>query len=190
MISSYLWRLRATGAVGMTSTPEKCRVPRTPNFQSEMQYHLRGASPCSRRDSHRSCVCSIQYQCVPYKTVGLASSRSSWSHPESSRPGLTCLLSSVTTACASNHENPAGRQSTSARLDRQEPYVNGLGGGAPGINVLCAWFLIYAGESIVNPNDGDACPNLFDRGNIQQQKLSRLRQWIIPSRRVTTPTLK
>lgn len=46
MISSYLWRLLATGAVGMTSTPKKCRVPRTPNFQSEMQYSSPRCFPC------------------------------------------------------------------------------------------------------------------------------------------------
>jgi hypothetical protein len=110
---------------------------------------------------------SIRSIKLRYSSVGLASSRSSWSHPESSRPGLTRLLSSVTTSCAFSHENPAGRQSTSARLDRQEPYVNGLGGGAPGINVLCAWFRIYARESVANSKHGDQWPNLFYRGNIQ-----------------------
>lgn len=104
---------------------------------------------------------------MPYSSVGLTSSSSSCSHPASSRPGLICLLSSVTTACAFNHENPAGRQSTSAKLDRQEPYENGLGGGAPGINVLCAWFLICASESIVHSKHGDQYPNLLNRGNIQ-----------------------
>lgn len=122
-----------------------------------------------------------------YLAVGLACSRSSWSHPASSRPGLTRLLSSVATTCAFSHENPAGRQSTSARLVRQEPYENGLGGGAPGINVLCAWFLICATSSIIDSRDGSQRPNLFNRGNIQQQELSGLGEWTIPTKKSRDP---
>ena len=129
--------------------------------------------PACRAHAVPSIMCDAVLRPVPikccntYSSVGLTSSRSSWPHPASSRPGLIRLLSSVTTACALNHENPAGRQSTSAKLDHQEPYENGLGGAAPGINVLCAWFLICESESIANSEHADQCPNLFNRGNIQ-----------------------
>lgn len=135
--------------------------PRETTFQSEIQRFISAVLPRSTgmRPTAvftrfvdyvlRSIKLPVPAKSMPYSSVGLTSSSSSWSHPASSRPGLIRLLSSVTTACAFNHENPAGRQSTSAKLDRQEPYENGLGGGAPGINVLCAWFLICASESVV-----------------------------------------